>query len=176
MIKDLNENGINARIEKIDKEVTSACAILVHKKERTMCCDLAAAKSYSFEHMKANMDAMQDAKIIYTTSYFMFSSFDIMMHALNFALDKRIPVGFNLSAEYTILFEFEKIKQSIEFSDFVFANEHEAAAYGKQEGITDLTEVASKIACHQKLNNQPRVSIVTQGANPVIVAIWDPKN
>ena len=175
MTKDLYENGINARIEKVDKEVTSACAILVHQKERTMCCDLAAAKSYSFDHMKANMDAMSDAKIIYTTSYFMFSSFDIMMHALNFALEKRIPVGFNLSAEYTILFEFEKIKQSIEFSDFVFANEHEAAAYGKKEGISDLKEVAMKIASHKKLNNKPRVAIITQGANPVIVAIWNPE-
>ena len=91
----------------------------------------------------------------------MFSSFDIMMYALNFAHEKRIPVGFNLSAEYTILFEFEKIKRSIEFSDFVFANEHEAAAYGKKEGIKDLTEVAIKIASHKKLNDQPRVSIVT---------------
>lgn len=153
MTNDLFENGINARVEKINKEKTSACAILVHQKERTMCCDLAAAKSYSFDHLKANMDVMNNAKIIYTTSYFMFSSFDIMMHALNFAHEKRIPVGFNLSAEYTILFEFEKIKQSIEFSDFVFANEHEATAYGKKEGINDLTEVAIKIACHKKLNN-----------------------
>ena len=80
-----------------------------------------------------------------------------------------------MSAEYTILFEFEKIKQSIEFSDFVFANEHEAAAYGKKEGITDLTEVATKIASHKKLNNKPRVAIITQGANPVIVAVWNPE-
>ena len=126
-----------------------------------MCCDLAAAKSYTFEHLKANMDALSEAKIIYTTSYFMFSSFEIMMFALNFAHKQGIPVGFNLSAEYTILFEFEKIKKSIEYSDFVFANEHEAAAFGQKEGITDLIEVAIKIAQHKKLNDKPRVSIVT---------------
>ena len=100
--KDLTENGINIRIQQVDEEDTSACEILVLDKERTMCCDLAAAKSYSMEHLKANMDAMKGAKIIYTTSYFMFSSNDIMMHALNYAIENDIPVGFNLSAEYTI--------------------------------------------------------------------------
>ena len=76
------------------------------------------------------MENLEKAKIIYTTSYFMFSSYDIMMHALNFAIQNEIPVGFNLSAEYTILCEYEKICKSIEYSDYVFANEHEAAAFG----------------------------------------------
>jgi hypothetical protein len=51
-----------------------------------MCCDLAAAKSYSMSHLKENMGPLKNAKIIYTTSYFMFSSYDIMMHALDFAI------------------------------------------------------------------------------------------
>lgn len=123
------------------------------------------------EHLQANMDALENAKIIYTTSYFMFSSNDIMMHALNFAIQKDIPVGFNLSAEYTILCALDKICVAIEYSDYVFANEHEAAAFGKSQGITDLTEVAKKIASWSKINKQrQRVAIVTQGPLPVIVA------
>lgn len=150
--QDLFDIGVNVKMETVKDEATSACAILVHNKERTMCCDLAAAKSYSMNHLKENMAPFKNAKIIYTTSYFMFSSYDIMIHALDFAVLNNIPVGFNLSAEYTILCEFDKICKSIEYSDYVFANEHEASAFGQKLGISDLSEIAERIAISSKIN------------------------
>lgn len=58
-------------------------------------------------------------------------------------------------------------------ADYLFANEDEAAAFAKTQGMEDkpLTEVAKVIAKWQKSNTKrPRVAIITHGAKPVIVA------
>jgi adenosine kinase len=84
-------------------------------------------------------------------------------------------MAFNLSAEYTIQFALDKVTAALEHSDYIFSNEHEAAEFGKSqglEGVIDLKEVAKKLASWKKSNQKrPRVAIITQGPQPVIVAI-----
>ena len=60
------------------------------------------------------------------------------------------------------------------YTDYVVGNETEMAAYAESHswGITDLVEIAKKIAKLPKKNEkQPRVVIVTQGTDPTIAAI-----
>jgi sugar/nucleoside kinase (ribokinase family) len=69
---------------------------------------------------------VQEAKILYTTGHFIFSNFDVVMQVGSIARKKNIPFFFNLSAEYTMQYELDKVLKAIEYADFVICNEHEA--------------------------------------------------
>lgn len=58
------------------------------------------------------------------------------------------------------------------YTDFVFANESEAAEYGKAKGYgDDLGVVALKLSAQPKVNgSRPRVVVFTQGSECTIVA------
>ena len=114
---------------------TSVCAILILNKERTMCCNLAAAQKYPTSHFLANIDVVQEAKILYTTGHFIFSNNDVVKQLGSIANEKNIPFFFNLSAEYTMQFELSKVLQAIEYADFVLCNEHEAKEFAKTQNI-----------------------------------------
>ena len=44
-------------------------------------------------------------------------------------------MAFNLSAEYTIQFALDKVTAALEHADYIFSNEHEAAEFGKSQGL-----------------------------------------
>lgn len=95
-----------------------------------------------------------------------------------YASDNDIPFGYNLSAVFLLQFELPTVLAALEHADYLFANEDEAAEFGKtqkmEEGVS-LTEVAKVLAKWKKSNTKrPRVAIVTNGAKPVIVAINTP--
>ncbi len=100
------------------------------EKERTLCANLAAACKYSIQHLNDNINTLHDSKIIYTSSFFITSNFEALVQVAEFATNNNIPFGFNLSAVFLIQFELEKVKKGIEHSDYLFANEDEAAAFG----------------------------------------------
>ena len=53
---DLSKEGIRTNMHKEDNVETSVCAILILNKERTMCCNLAAAQKYPTSHFEANLE------------------------------------------------------------------------------------------------------------------------
>jgi adenosine kinase len=61
---------------------------------------------------------------------------------------------------------------ALEYADYLFGNESEAAAYGKKNGLgEDLKEIALKVAASSKKNpNRPRTVVFTQGSKSTIVA------
>jgi adenosine kinase len=58
--------------------------------------------------------------------------------------------------------------------DYLFGNESEALAWAESHDLktTLISEIATKIALLPKVNNaRPRVVVITQGADPTIVAV-----
>ena len=71
------------------------------------------------------------------------------------------------------------MKFAIEHADFVFCNEDEASAYAKMYDLdpTDRVGAAKHIAGSKKANQKrQRVSIITVGCEPVIIAIGQTDN
>jgi len=174
---DLKNNGITGNFHKDAETPTGTCAVVVVDKERALCANLAAACKYSSDHLKANMATLANAKIIYSTSFFITSNAGALHEVGKYASDNDIPFGFNLSAVFLLQFELNNVLTALEHADYVFANEDEADAFGvaqKMEGCT-RTDVAKCLAKWKKSNSKrPRVAIVTNGAEPVIVAINTP--
>uniref|UniRef100_A0A7S3FUY3 Adenosine kinase n=1 Tax=Strombidium rassoulzadegani TaxID=1082188 RepID=A0A7S3FUY3_9SPIT len=171
--KDLADSGMTGNFH-IDPETpTGTCAVVVVDKERTLCANLAAACKYSSEHLASNMDTLKNAKIIYTTSFFITSNVEALMKVAQFATDNDVPLGYNLSAVFLLQFELQNVLNAIEHADYVFANEDEAAAYATSQQMegADLISVAKHLAMRKKTKqNRPRVVILTQGAKEIIVA------
>jgi len=103
--KDLSDNGIKANFYRDETNPTGKCAVLVNDQERTLVAHLAAACNYNIEHLRANMDALKNAKLIYSTSFFITSNKEALLEVGKYASDNDVPFGFNLSAAFLIMFE-----------------------------------------------------------------------
>lgn len=79
----------------------------------------------------------------------------------------------NLSAPFLCQFFKDPMDQVIPYLDYIIGNESEALAYAESHswGITDITEIAKKLASLPKKNTaRDRVVVITQGVEPTIVA------
>jgi adenosine kinase len=129
LAKDLSDNGITGNFYMDETAPTGTCAVLVQDQERTLVANLAAACNYNIDHLRANMDALKNAKLIYSTSFFITSNKEALLEVGKFASDNDVPFGFNLSAVFLIQFFSETVFAALEHADFVFANEDEADAF-----------------------------------------------
>ena len=79
----------------------------------------------------------------------------------------------NLSAPFIVDFFSEQLSACMPYVDFLFANESEAMAYGKNKDYgTDVATIALKIAAQPKASGaRPRIVVFTQGSEPTIVAV-----
>jgi len=76
------------------------------------------------------MDTLANAKIIYSTSFFITSNVSALLEVGKYASDNDIPFGYNLSAVFLLQFELNNVLAALEHADYLFANEDEAAAFG----------------------------------------------
>jgi len=127
--KDLSDNGIVGNFSLDETLPTGTCAVVVVDQDRTLVANLAAACNYNIEHLRANMESLERAKIIYSTSFFITSNKEALLEVGKYASDNDVPFGFNLSAVFLIQFELATVLAALEHADFVFANEDEADAF-----------------------------------------------
>jgi len=70
----------------------------------------------------------------------------------NHAVESNKIFAMNLSAPFIVQFFGDQLASAIQYCDFVFGNESEAAAYGEAKGYgTDLEIVAVKLAAQPKV-------------------------
>ena len=80
----------------------------------------------------------------------------------------------NLSAPFLCQFFKDPMDQTSVYWDYIFGNESEAVAWAESHIVAtkNIKEIASHIATLPKANtSRPRVVVITQGADPTIVAI-----
>jgi len=171
--KALSDVKINANFYKESGVATGTCGVVVHEKERSLCANLSAACKYSTEHLTTNMDKLNNAKLIYTTAFFITSNFEALIQVGKHAAEKDIPMGYNLSAVFLMMFNKNEVLEGLEYADYVWANEDEADKWAEINALEDKSRqgVAKSLVTFKKANaKRGRVAIVTQGADPVIVA------
>jgi len=164
LTNELERSGIHSYFSVDAETPTGSCAVLVHKKERTLCANLAACVKYKTEHLAANLGALEKAHFLYTSAFFITSNYDALLHYARFAAEHNKPLGYNLSACFLIQFNTEKVNTVLEHADYVFCNEDEAKCFAETNKIehSSLKDVGLAIAKWKKVNNKrPRVSIIT---------------
>jgi adenosine kinase len=128
---------------------------LVHDKERTLVANLAAALKFPTHHITDNISVLERSTMLYSTCFFITANFDALIEVGKHAEAQNKPFGLNLSACFLLEFETAKVVAAMEYADFIFCNEDEAACYAKvvlkNEGATN-EQVAKEIASSKKLN------------------------
>jgi adenosine kinase len=172
--KELEDTGVHGYFHKDEATPTGTCAVLIHHKERTLCANLAACLKYPTSHLQANLQVLEKASFLYTSGFFITSNFEALLEYVKYAADNNKPLGFNLSATFLIQFFTEQLNTILEYADYTFCNEDEAKVYAETNKVeyTTFKDVAVAICKSKKINTaRPRVSIITQGKEPVIVAV-----
>ena len=155
---------------------TARCAVVVNEGERALCWDVGASLKYKHSHMVSNLHLLETAKIVYTTGFFIISSFESILTLAWFAIENNKLFAINLSAVYICDSYIKELLEIIEFADCVFGNEDETSAFGWKIGLefSDLHDVTNYISKLPKKNtSKPWVVTTTQGKNPVLCSIYN---
>jgi adenosine kinase len=167
--------GVNAAYM-VDKDtVTGTCAVCIMDKERSLVTNLAAANNYKVDHLKENMSILETAKVVYSAGFFITVCPDAIETCAKHCNETGKTYCMNLSAPFIVEVPPFKavLTKTMPLIDVLFGNETEAAVFAKSEGWseTSVAEIAKKISLLPKEGDKPRKVVITQGADPTIVAI-----
>jgi len=168
-------DGVNVQYQYQSKEATGTCAVLITGHDRSLCANLAAANSFTVDHIRKaeNKKLIENAIAYYVSGFFLTVSPESILEIAKYALAHDRNFIMNLSAPFISQFYKEPLMQTMPYVDLLFGNETEAETFASEQNFEtkDLKEIALRICQLPKQNeNRPRVVIITTGSNPVIVA------
>lgn len=167
-------DGVNVRYQKRPEFETGKCAVLITGKHRSLIADLAAANNFSEDHIELpdNAAIVDSADFYYISGFFLTVSPPSIMSVAQVALQRNKPFIMNLSAPFISQFFKEPLMAVMPYIDILFGNESEALTFAQQQnfGTENLKEIGGKMTKLPKLNsNRPRVVVLTQGHDPVLL-------
>lgn len=169
----MNADGVLVHYMKDPSTPTGTCAALIKDNERCLVANLAAANNFKVSHLETEKakELVESAKIYYSAGFFLTVSPESMMKVAQEYSAAGKTFCLNLSAPFIVDFFGEPLAQALEYADFLFGNESEAAAYGKKNGLgEDIQEIALKVAAMPKKGDKPRTVVFTQGSESTVVA------
>jgi len=172
------EVGVTSHFMKDESAPTGICAVLVNgdKGHRSLVTNLAAANNYKEEHLAepTNWAAVEKAQFVYSAGFFITVSAPSMLKVAKHCLDNNKTYCLNLSAPFLMMVPPFKatITALMPMVDYLFGNETEALEFAKSEGWTetDVAAIAAKISNLPTEKKSPRTVVITQGAEPTIIA------
>ncbi|CAM9691548.1 unnamed protein product, partial [Chrysoparadoxa australica] len=167
------DDGVDVHYMISQDTPTGTCAVLVNGGERSLVANLAAANKFTADHLETAhaKELIEAAKIYYIAGFFLTVSMDSLLAVAKHAASANKTFCMNLSAPFLIDFFGDQMAQALPYTDYVFANESEAAAFGAKQGWgNDIKEVAAKLAAMPKENSsRSRTVVFTQGSESTIV-------
>jgi adenosine kinase len=167
-------DGVTVHYMKDTTTPTGTCAALIMGGERALVTNLAAANNFKQSHLATEKakEIVDSAKFYYCAGFFLTVSVDSLVEVAEQAVAKNKVFALNLSAPFIIDFFGDQLATAMEYADFLFGNESEAAAYATKHGLgDDLSKVALAISAASKKNDKrPRTVVFTQGSKSTIVA------
>lgn len=169
-----SEDGVLVHYMKDPSTPTGTCAALIVGGERSLCTNLFAANNFKASHLETEKakEIIESAEIYYSAGFFLTVSVESLVKVSEAFVAKNKIVALNLSAPFIVDFFADQLATALEYADYVFGNESEAAAYGKKHGLGEgLGKIALAICALPKKNtSRPRVVVFTQGPDATIVA------
>lgn len=176
-------DGVTVHYMKDETTPTGTCAALIHNNERALVANLAAANNFKPSHLETEQaqEIIQAVDIYYSAGFFLTVSVDALVTVASHMCTHNKIFALNLSAPFIIDFFAEPLATAMEYADYVFGNESEAATYGKKHGIEgsdgeDSTLFLQNVALHicqlpKKNTARPRTVVITQGSKSTLVAV-----
>lgn len=179
MISCCEEDGVNAQYLVNGELPTGTCAVVITGNNRSLVANLSAANTYKIDHLKKaeQWSVVEKASIYYCAGFFLTVSPDSMIEVGKHAIEEGKTMCFNLSAPFLMQVPpfLQAMKDVLPYVDVCFGNETEAATLSEAMGwgITDLKEIAVKLARYEKKSVRPRTVAFTNGADATIIVVAD---
>ncbi|XP_023167700.1 adenosine kinase isoform X2 [Drosophila hydei] len=173
------EAGVDAHYQVSTDTPTGTCAVLITGTHRSLCANLAAANKFTIDHLKqpANKALVDNALYYYISGFFLTVNPPSIMSVAATANAKQRPFLMNLSAPFISQFFMEPLLKVMPYVDIIFGNEAEAHAFATTQGWpadADLREIGKRLVALPKINSaRPRIAILTQGCDPVLLIQHD---
>ncbi|XP_017840444.2 adenosine kinase isoform X2 [Drosophila busckii] len=172
------EAGVDAHYQVTDDTPTGTCAVLITGTRRSLCANLAAANKFTIDHLMdaTNNALVENASYYYISGFFLTVSPPSIMRVAAIANAKRKPFLMNLSAPFISQVFMAPLLDVMPYVDIIFGNEAEAHAFATAQGwpTDDLREIGKRLVALKKLNTErPRIAILTQGCDPVLLIQHD---
>jgi len=116
---------------------------------------------------------MEKAQFYYIAGFALTVCPPAIMEVAQHACKENKVFMMNLSAPFLSSIFRKPMMDALPYMDILFGNETEAEAFAKEHNFqtTSIPEIALKIAAMPKENKlRPRIVVLTQGANPVVIA------
>ncbi|RZC91084.1 hypothetical protein C5167_028909 [Papaver somniferum] len=174
MTKNSKLAGLNVHYYEDETAATGTCAVCVVGGERSLIANLAAANCYKSEHLQKpeNWALVEKAKYYYIAGFFLTVSPDSIQLVAEHAAKNNKVFCHNLSAPFICEF-FKGVQENVlPYVDYLFGNESEARTFSKVHGweTEDVEKIALKISELPKVSGRKRIAVISQGADPVVVA------
>lgn len=169
------EAGINVQYQYSDSHPTGTCSVLVtdNGRKRSLVADLSAANCFTQAHIQTpeNRQLIDNAKFFYISGFFMTVSRETILTVAHHAHETNRTLAMNLSAPFIFQFFKDGMMEVMPYVDILFGNETEALTVAKELdfGTTNIQEIAVKISELSKAGAKPRMVVITQGHEPVIL-------
>ncbi|XP_026741532.1 adenosine kinase isoform X2 [Trichoplusia ni] len=166
-------DGVNVMYQVNKEHPTGTCAVLVTGQNRSLCANLAAAQKFTDDHLSQEecKKAIESAKFFYTSGFFVAVSPESMMRLAKHSLENKQTFVFNVSAAFVSQFYKEPLEKLLPYVDLFFGNLEEAKVFAKDFDFkgTTIEEIALEISRLPKMDDRPRVVVITQGNAPVVL-------
>lgn len=174
LLEKATQDGVNVQYQFCKDTPTGTCAVLITGTQRSLCANLAAANSFTVDHLKnaENEKYLQNAEYFYISGFFLTVSLESILTVARHALSKDRLFMMNLSAPFIPQFFKDNLDQVMPYIDILFGNETEALAFAEAQKFDteDLREIGLKISALPKQNEaRKRIAIITQGSDPVLL-------
>jgi len=167
-------DGVLVHYMEDESTPTGTCAALIHGGERALVANLAAANNFKESHLDTpkSKEIVAAAQYYYSAGFFLTVSTESLVRVAEEMVAKNGVVCVNLSAPFIVDFFTDNLNKAIEYADFLFGNESEAAAFAKKNGKdeNDLQAAALYAASLPKKGSRPRTVVFTQGSQNTLVA------
>jgi len=160
-------------------EKTGACAVVITGHHRSLVTTLRAAEKFKKSHLESSEIAplLEKAKFFYVGGFFLTHGVESALYVAQKAAEASKVFALNLSAPFIAQFFKVQLEQIIPYTDILFGNESEAAAWAAASGMpdpADLSAIALSLANLPKANPaRPRIVVITAGADATHVATSD---
>ncbi|KAK2766015.1 adenosine kinase [Arachnomyces sp. PD_36] len=170
------EAGVRTEYRVDENQPTGRCGVIITGHNRSLITHLAAANEYKLEHLKQPhvWAHAEKAQVYYLGGFHLTVCVPAMLALAEEAAAKNKIYMLSLSAPFIPQFFKDQLDSVLPYTDYLLGNETEALAYSESHewGLTEIPEIAKKIALLEKKNTQrPRTVIITQGTEPTVAAV-----
>ncbi|XP_076459460.1 uncharacterized protein LOC143292779 [Babylonia areolata] len=167
-------SGVKAMYHVTESQPTGTCVTICAGDNRSMVSRMAGAGTFTEHQLQLDhhWTLVDTARVFYTVSYNLANNPSVLFRLARHAAERRKTFCLNLSAPFLCRRYKESLCRLLPFVHFLFGNQAELDEFGKVHGLQGgRGEVVKTLAAWQHVDkDRPLVVVITQGADPVLVA------